>query len=146
MPGPAAVIGTPTLFVGDVIRAHPYDSSRVFSDDSELCERWAREFGATFAISDAYVTEVGKTTWTEVVVRCRMYGISDEEVFRIGRSSGWTLSRQVRSLAHPLRADVLGPLTNLGPREAVARAPFLGVFASLRYGFWARRALQRRVG
>ena len=49
-PGPADVIGTPTLFEGDLIRAHPYDASRVFSDDSELCERWSREFGATFFI------------------------------------------------------------------------------------------------
>jgi glycosyltransferase involved in cell wall biosynthesis len=146
IPGPAPVIGTPTLFVGDVLRAYPYDASRVFSDDSELCERWAREFGATFAISDAYVTEVGKTSWSEVVVRCRMYGISDEEVFRLGRSSGWSLTRQLRSLAHPLRADFLGPLTHLGPREALASSPFLGAFASLRYGFWAQKALQRRVG
>ena len=86
-PGPVRVIGTPTLFVGDLLRAHPYDPSRRFSDDSELCERWAREFDARFAISDAFVTEVGKTSWEEVIIRCRMYGISDEEVFRRGRES-----------------------------------------------------------
>ena len=53
LPGPAAVIGTPTLFIGETLRAHPYDPNRRFSDDSELCERWAKEFSATFAISDA---------------------------------------------------------------------------------------------
>ena len=139
-PGPADVIGTPTLFEGDLIRAHPYDASRVFSDDSELCERWSREFGATFLISDAYVTEIGKTNWPEVLARCRMYGISDEEIFRIGRAAGWSPQRQVRSLAHPLSADLLRPLVNLSFSEAAINAPFLVAFTAMRYGYWARRA------
>jgi glycosyltransferase involved in cell wall biosynthesis len=66
-PGPALIIGTPTLFDGDLLRANPYDSTRRFSDDSELCERWAKEFGAIFAISSAYFEEVGKTSWSEVM-------------------------------------------------------------------------------
>ena len=140
LPGPAAVIGTPTLFIGDLLRENPYDSSRVFSDDSELCERWARQFGATFTISDAYVTEVGKTSWDEVLVRCRMYGISDEEVFRLGRKSGWSAHRQVLSLLHPLRADFVQPVTQLSVGEAVRAAPFLGAFTALRYANWVRRA------
>lgn len=143
VPGPATVIGTPTLFVGDLLRAHPYDPSRRFSDDSELCERWAREFDARFAISDAFVTEVGKTSWEEVVVRCRMYGISDEEVFRRGRESGWSLLRQGRSLLHPLTADFITPVRRLQPTEAVTASPFLAAFTGMRYFFWAKKAARR---
>lgn len=143
VPGPASVIGTPTLFLGDLLRAHPYDPTRVFSDDSELCERWTREFGARFAISDAYVTEIGKTSWDEVRIRCRMYGISDEEVFRRGREQGWSPQRQVLSLLHPLRADMITPLTRLAPREAIESAPFLTAFTGMRYWYWARQALGR---
>lgn len=143
IPGPAKVIGTPTLFIGDLIRKHPYDPSRVFSDDSELCERWEREFGARFAITDAYVTEVGKTTWPEVLVRCRMYGISDEEIFRLGRKEGWSLQRQAKSLAHPLRADLLAPLSRLATSEAIANAPFLMTFTALRYAAWVQQAARR---
>ena len=95
------MIGTPTLFVGDLLRTHPYDPTRRFSDDSELCERWTREFSARFAISNAYVLEVGKSSWDEVVVRCRMYGISDEEIFSLGRDSGWSLLRQGRGGVGP---------------------------------------------
>ncbi len=144
LPGPVTVIGTPTLFDGDLLRANPYDPTRVFSDDSELCERWARDFGARFAISDAFVTEIGKTSWYEVVVRCRMYGISDEEVFRIGKASGWSLARQLQSVGHPARVDFVRPLSHLPIAEAVATAPFLGAFAAMRYGFWAKTALRRR--
>lgn len=145
IPGPARIIGTPTLFIGDMLRANPYDPMRVFSDDSELCERWAAMFGSTFAISDAYVLEVGKTTWEEVVVRCRMYGISDEEVFRIGRAEGWSLPRQAKSLLHPARVDFVEPLTRLEAKDAVESAPFLAAFSAMRYFFWAQRAFNRRT-
>ena len=143
-PGPELIIGTPTLFDGDLLRANPYDSTRRFSDDSELCERWAKEFGAIFAISSAYFEEVGKTSWSEVIVRCRMYGISDEEIFRLGRQSGWTAKRQLRSLLHPGRADLVEPMIELGFAEGVKQAPCLALFASLRYGFWVQSALGRR--
>lgn len=143
-PGPAAVIGTPTLFEGDLLRSHPYDPDRRFSDDSELCERWARDFDARFAISEATVLEVGKTTWREVAIRCRMYGISDEEVFRCGRAQGWSLHRQARSLLHPLTADFLAPISRLKPGDAVTAAPFLAAFAAMRYGAWGNASLARR--
>ncbi|MDO8307675.1 MAG: glycosyltransferase family 2 protein [Actinomycetota bacterium] len=143
-PGPAAVIGTPTLFVGALLRKHPFDATRRFSDDSELCERWARELGARFVISGAHVLEVGKTSWDEVIARCRMYGISDEEVFRIGRDEGWGLARQGRSLLHPARADFVQPMTRLQPAEAISSAPFLAAFAGMRYFYWLRTAANRR--
>lgn len=142
-PGPASVIGTPTLFDGDLLRSNPYDARRRFSDDSELCERWARDFGARFSISRAFVWEIGKTSWDEVVVRCRMYGISDEEVFRNGRHDGWSLTRQGQSLLHPLKADFIEPISRLAPIDAALNAPFLGVFAAMRYAYWGEASLSR---
>ena len=141
VPGPARVIGTPTLFDGDLLRANPYDPNRIYSDDSELCERWSREIGATFRISSAFVLETGKATWGEVVVRCRMYGISDREVFDIGSRSGWTKARKLQSLLHPLKSDLVKPLENLPTGQAVKSAPFLTAFAAMRYGFWMQSAL-----
>lgn len=141
-PGPVAVIGTPTLFRGDLLRSNPYDGMRTFSDDSELCERWSREFGATFAISEAEVLEVGKATWGEVKTRCRVYGISDEEIFRI-ESPAWSRKRKVQSLLHPSRADLFTPLAHLDLREAVATFPFLLSFSTLRYAAWINAAARR---
>ena len=139
-PGPTEIIGTPTLFRGDLLRAHPYDPIRTFSDDSELCERWTREFGATFAISDAEVLEIGKTTWQEVRTRCRMYGISDEEIYRL-ESPGWPIERKIRSLLHPVRSDLLTPLRFLPPQEAIGTLPFLLSFTSMRYAAWLTSAV-----
>jgi len=143
-PGPVSVIGTPTLFRGDLLREHPYDPQRVFSDDSELCERWTAQFGATFAISRAEVLERGKTSWREVRIRARMYGISDEDVYSRGISAGWNLKRRAASLAHPLKADLITPITHLPIRQAVEAAPFLATFAGLRYANWAQVSWSKR--
>jgi len=143
-PGPAKVIGTPTLFDGQLLRDHPYNPSRRFSDDSELCERWRRDFGARFAISDAYVEEIGKTTWDELRVRCRMYGESDYEVFRSGVSGGWSFSRKVQSLAYPASEDLLTPVSRLGLQRGAQALPFLALFTALRYQGWLSHALKGR--
>lgn len=142
-PGPVSVIGTPTLFLGGLLRANPYDPARRFSDDSELCERWARNFGSRFAISPATVIEVGKTSISELAIRCKMYGISDDEVFRHGVASGWGTARRLKSLLHPARADFFDPVTHLSPVEAAKSAPFLAGFAAARYYFWAQTAKAR---
>ena len=143
-PGPTTVIGTPTLFEGQLLREHPYSPDRRFSDDSELCERWVRDLGARFAISDAYVDEVGKTTWEELRIRCRMYGESDAEVFRAGAVEGWNLVRKLRSLAYPMRADLVTPATRLGMRRGVQALPFLTLFTVLRYEGWLTYATRTR--
>ena len=145
IPGPASVIGTPTLFIGDTLRTHPYDPARRFSDDSELCERWAKEFGATFAISDAVVHEVGKTSWSEVVIRCKMYGISDAEVFSEGKKSGWGLKRRTKSYLHPARVDLIKPLMNLDASDKVKSLPFLVAFTAMRYDPWIKTSWKNRL-
>ena len=141
--GQVAVIGTPTLFLGDLLRTHPYDPNRVFSDDSELCERWARELGARFGISDAVSREVGKTSWDEVKVRCQMYGKSDAENYSNGRKSGWGVTRSLQSFAYPLRKDLLVPLTSPHTQVNVKDVGFLSVFVLLRYQAWLQNSLKR---
>lgn len=142
--GPAHVIGTPSLFQGDRLRAHPYDASRRSSDDSELCERWRTRFGATFAISDATVLESGKNTWDEVRRRCDLYGHSDYEVFTAGSSGGWSLQRRLQSVIHPARKDLWEPLTRVGPTQVPVRAPFFAAFTALRYAAWVEAAIKHR--
>lgn len=138
--GPRPVIGTPTLFDGNLLRANPYDATRRFSDDSELCERWTREFGARFGISEAVCLELGKVSWKEVEIRALMYGESDYEVFTHGRETqGWGLTRSVNSLLHPVKSDLVEPLTSdQNLVEKVIAIPFLTAFIFLRYTGWIR--------
>jgi glycosyltransferase involved in cell wall biosynthesis len=137
-PGPVDIIGTPSLFDGDTLRAHPFDEGRRFSDDSELCERWRLQLGARFVISRAIVMESGRVTWSELCARCTMYGISDGEVFRSGVAAGWSWRRRVRSMLHPLRVDLIQPMRRLPLPESLSALPFLLAFVSLRYWGWLR--------
>lgn len=140
-PGLTTVIGTPTLFRGELLRAEPFDSTTRFSDDSELCERWQHKFGARFGISPAFVYEIGKATWQEVVVRARMYGMSDHEIFSRGRVH-WGAKRRLRSASHPIRVDLLEPLMRLPGGSAITAAPFLATFTGMRYFFWLEQVFR----
>ncbi len=141
--GEVSIIGTPTLFLGDLLRSHPYDPTRVFSDDSELCERWSNEFGARFGISDAVSREIGKTSWDEVKVRCRMYGKSDAENYANGRKNGWTVTRRMQSLAYPFKKDFLTPLSSPNTKMTPKDLGFLSVFVLLRYQAWITNSHKR---
>ena len=142
--GEASVIGTPTLFLGDLLRSHPYDPTRMFSDDSELCERWRTELGARFGISNAVSQEIGKTSWDEVKIRCRMYGKSDAENYANGRKGGWSATRRLQSVAYPFKKDFLTPLSSPHTKVTPKDFGFLSVFTSLRYWSWAKNALKPR--
>jgi len=144
--GPTSVIGTPSLFDGALLRANPFDTSRQHSDDSELCERWSAQFDARFAISSARVFEVGKNSWGEVALRCKNYGFSDNEVFKNGSATGWTLNRKLKSIAHPARVDFVEPLGRMGLRTALPTAPFLLAFTGMRYASWVKNALRSARG
>ena len=143
-PGSARIIGTPTLMVGDLLRLDPFSEECVFSDDSELCERWARNHEAKFAISEAYVLEIGKVSLKEVWTRARMYGHSDAEVFRRGMKLRWSVSRIIKSLMHPFRVDLVRPLRELSLAEGVRTGPFLLAFVSMRYYGWLTSSLRLR--
>lgn len=142
--GPASVVGSPTLFWGDQIRANPFNPERRYSDDTELCERWTREFGAKFSISSAEVLEIGKTGFQDLVQRCKIYGISDSEIYREGKSNHWTLNRKIRSYLHPLKCDFIVPLLKMKFWEVIYFGPYLLIFTLLRYFFWVKAMLERK--
>ena len=134
--GERPVIGTPTLFEANLLRSDPYDPSRQHSDDSELCERWTQNHNARFAISDAVCLELGKSTWSEVKIRAKTYGISDHEIYSHGEEMDWGTTRKLKSIAHPLVADLITPLRHSKPIQAISATPFLAFFTGCRYLGW----------
>lgn len=132
---------------GRRLRESGFDSSRKFSDDGELCERWIREFGGTFYISGTEVWESGKATLSEVPSRwSKTYGTSDHEVFMNGRRSGWTVRRSLQSISYPLRNEFLKPARGARGLQRIRLVPFLMLITSARYWGWARVAWRNRNG
>lgn len=62
VPGPARTLGTPTLFVSEYPPKQPYDTSRRFSDNSKLFERWESAFGPRFWVACSPIAELGEET------------------------------------------------------------------------------------
>lgn len=141
--GPRAVIGTPTLMDGHRLREDGFDPSCTYSDDAELCERWIRDFSGEFFICDTEVWETGKTSLPQVLHRwSRVYGTSDHEVFRRGRSNGWTLKRSMASTKYPLVNEFIRPFLKADPNQRLRLAPFLATITIARYAGWLYAAIQ----
>ena len=140
-PGKVNVIGSPTLFRGEMIRNHPFDESRRFSDDSELCDRWKIQFGSTFWVCNETVLEIGRTSLKEIWGRWGYYGISDYENFVSGSKNGWNRSRKLKSILYPLKVEFFQPLGKLRFRESIFVLPFLLLLVIRRYSSWVRYAL-----
>src|SRR5439155_430847 len=132
----------PTLFDAATLRQHPFDGQASHSDDGELCERWARLFGARFAIADVAVDELGQTDLSSVIARFTNYGVSDAETYGRGRAV-WSRRRKFHSLTHPARVDFLQPIRSIRFPRNLAVAPFLLLVTSIRYGSWLRTAARR---
>ena len=135
-PGERPVIGTPTLFLRQLLIDFPYDNKMSWSDDSDLCDR-LRKSGHTFAISDSFVYEVGSTSLKDIFYRWKGYGKSDWEIYR-KYSSRWNMRRRLLSLTHPLRSELLFPLKRVKKTDFFAIIPYLIFITSIRYFYWVK--------
>ena len=139
--GPATVIGTPSLFWAEILKANPFDTSRNYSDDGELCDRLA-DLGHTFAISEAECWEHGKTSLKEIIRTWRLYGSSDFEHYRQHLATGANWKKRCRSLTHPLRVELIETVLR-SPMKSMAFSPVLVLMVIARYSGWISKTLGR---
>ncbi len=138
-PGERPVIGTPTLFLADILKEYLYDSKMGWSDDSDLCDRLAK-LGHSFAIADAFVWEIGSESLAQVLYRWNGYGRSDWEIYS-KYSPSWSLERRLKSFVHPLRVEFIQPLLRLEDKEKIDVFPFLMLVTLIRYASWVKHTI-----
>ena len=141
-PGERGVIGTPTIFDGEQLRAYPFDNNCSHSDDAELCERWSKKFGSKFAISNIVVGEQGQQTWGSVIIRWNNYGVSDYEIYN-SHSSEWSTARKLQSLLYPLRMELIQPLRRNALLNSIFLLPFLLIITTIRYQSWIFASIKK---
>ena len=129
------VVGTPTLSKTAVLKKYKYDPVMKNSDDTDLCERMAKD-GHKVAISDAVVFEKGHTTLKAVIERWTRYGRGDF-LFYKKYSPKWPLKRKFLSFCHPFFTDFLTPIKILG-FKSISIIPFLLLITLLRYFGWLK--------
>jgi glycosyltransferase involved in cell wall biosynthesis len=137
--GPQSTVGTPSMSRKTMMVQFPYDQTRRFSDDSELCER-LRIAGKSIYAGNAVVWEAGYVTLNAIVGRWRMYGKSDYEVFQHLRSQKESPLRLLKSLLHPLRYEFFTPLRAARFVELFYYGPFLALITAVRYASWFQEA------
>lgn len=138
-PGTRSVIGTPHIFIKNILEKNRFDENMTHSDDSDLCFRLS-QLGYTFGIADTFVYE---TSTDNIVSVLRRYGLSDFEYYR-KYSKKWRLKRKIISFLHPFLSEFLGPLASnrLKIKEKIKIVPFLLFITVLRYIFWIKYSIE----
>ena len=138
--GPREVIGTPYLFIAEVLKKYKYDPKMTWSDDSDLGARLAKD-GLKVAYSNVTCFEIGVETLPAIRQRFKMYGRSDFEYYH-KYSSDWNMRRKIKSLAHPLVTEVINPLKSVkGIKKKIYFIPFFSFVMIFRYYGWIRSSI-----
>ncbi len=138
--GYSQMVGTPNIFRTQQIRKFGYSKTRGWSDDEEICIRMYREEKALFEIIDDECQEIGQATLRRQIYRYFHYGFSDFEVFS-ARKKEWNFQRQVKSVLHPFRVELLNPIVRLNAIDKFFCLPVMLSATLLRYSGWVYRLL-----
>ncbi|PIR06973.1 MAG: hypothetical protein COV55_00930 [Candidatus Komeilibacteria bacterium CG11_big_fil_rev_8_21_14_0_20_36_20] len=138
-PGYKNVVGTPTLFLREVLKKYRYDTFMTNSDDTDLCTRMAKD-GHKFAISEAICYEKGFASIGAIIDRWIRYGRGDC-LFYKKYAKNWSISRKLKSYCHPFMTDFITPFKSSGFVKDIAILPFLILITYLRYYSWLKTAL-----
>ena len=138
--GYSQMVGTPNIFRTQQLRKFGYSETRGWSDDEEICIRMYREEKALFEIIDDECQEIGQATLRRQIYRYFHYGFSDFEIFS-ARKKEWSFLRQVKSILHPFRVELLNPIIRLNVLDKFFCLPVMLSATLLRYSGWVYRLL-----
>jgi glycosyltransferase involved in cell wall biosynthesis len=138
--GYSQMVGTPNIFRTQQLRKFGYSKTRGWSDDEEICIRMYREEKALFEIIDDECQEIGQATLRRQIYRYFHYGFSDFEIFS-ARKKEWNFLRQVKSILHPFRVELLNPVIRLNVLDKFFCLPVMFSATLLRYSGWVYRLL-----
>jgi glycosyltransferase involved in cell wall biosynthesis len=140
--GYANVIGTPTVFIGNVLRNNSFNKNNSHSDDSELCERLKKKFKCNFYVSKTKVLENCTSNLKSIISRWSNYGISDYEIF-VNNKKKFSIKRKLISILHPLTQEFYMPIKKIKGLKKIYITPFLILIVTVRYFSWISRIFKK---
>ena len=135
------VIGTPTLFIGDVLRKNSFNKKHSYSDDAELCERLKKKINSIFYVSNTRIYESGTSNLKSVILRWKIYGISDYEIF-LKNKNIWSAKRKIESILYPFNQEFLIPFMSIKKLKDIKIIPFLLFIVTTRYFSWILKIIK----
>lgn len=133
--GEKSTVGSPFMIKSKILRQFRYNTSRKFSDDTDLCERLT-ENGYKIGYANVVCYETLENSYAELKSRFRMYGVSDAEVYN-AHSNEWSRKRRRQSLLHPYRSEFKVILKGArGVWTKIKVFPYAFLITWIRYRAW----------
>lgn len=132
--GEREVVGTPNMYYRSVLEEIGWNTDLKFSDDTDLQERMCEKY--KIAYSNVCCYEIGKTDFLDIKKRFKMYGVSDAEFWN-GHHETWKVGRKIRSILHPIRDELIRPMSRVkGWGNKIRILPFFVIITWIRYCGW----------
>jgi len=103
-PGPRNVIGTPTLYDGNVFDKVKYNEKAGACDDTDMGMQLLKN-GFKLGIVPVIVYDVNGLSWENIWDKFYLYGTGDADFYRLHRQN-WSLMRKLKSISHPFRQTI----------------------------------------
>ena len=133
--GPKSVVGSPFMIKAQVLKEIPFNTTKKFSDDTDLCERIIKA-GYQIGYSNVICYESLDNSYEDLKRRFKIYGISDAEVYNAHKDE-WTGKRKRQSLLHPYRSEFKVILSGVkGFWTKVKVFPYAVLITGIRYRSW----------
>lgn len=134
IPGITTVVGTPSLYRGEILREFQFNNKMSYSDDAE---QGSRLTDARYKIgySDFIVYEIGTTSLRYILNKWKNYGRSDYEIYTHFRSN-WSLKRRLSSITYPFRKEFLFIFKSKNLVTIIFLVPFALIITLTRYYGW----------
>jgi GT2 family glycosyltransferase len=141
-PGPSNVIGTPCLFLREVLLKVPFSEKPIMCDDTELCERLTKE-GYRIGLVPVVIYDAANRSFHDVFEKFFGYGRSDADYYALN-CGGWTVRRKIKSWRHPGRQAFRGISWSVRNGKGMKSALFHILIGMARYWGWIKTVMRRK--
>ena len=134
--GAKNVIGTPQLYLTEILKKNNYNPKMHYSDDTELGDR-LNNLNFKIGVGNAESYEIGEDKISDIFKRWRFYGKSDRD-FHNFKKKNLSIWHKLKSLISPLNKDFLNIIfsNNLNIYKKIFITPFLFLIVFSRYIGW----------
>ena len=130
------VIGTPQLYLSEILKKNNYNPKMHYSDDTELGDR-LNNLRFKIGVGNAESYEIGEDKVFDIFKRWKLYGKSDKDFHNL-KKRDWSNWHKFKSLISPFKKDFLNIIfsNNLNIRKKIYIIPFLFLILISRYIGW----------
>lgn len=134
--GVKQVIGTPQLYLSEILKKNNYNSKMHYSDDTELGER-LNKLNLKIGVGNIKSYEVGENKIKDIYKRWNFYGRSDIDFYNFKRND-WSFKRKISSIFSPIRKDFINIIISKKIHfiKKIYILPFLLLIVIARYCGW----------